>query len=279
MLYIYLILASVSIPIINSFTAFLHSKNGWWQCPLIFLGIFLGLIVLHFAVVVTAVLLVDTKKSPDKFSRFYRAIINATLPMFFKISGVNIHSEGLDLVPDDKRFLFVCNHIDNFDPVVIMSLLPRAELAFIGKKEIYDTMPIVAKAMHKLHGLPIDRENNREAVKTIIKAVNIIKEDKASVGIFPEGYASADGELLPMRNGAFKIAYKAEVPIVVSVIDGTKPVRHNIFRRRSDVYFKVLEVIPAEALKEMNSTELGDKVTEIMLGGIKKIKIEEKKAE
>ena len=277
MLYIYLILASVSIPIINSFNGFLHSKNGWWQCPLLFGGIFLGLVVLHFAWVVGSVLLVDTKKSPDKFSKYYRTIINATLPMFFKISGVKIHYEGLDIIPEDKRFLFVCNHIDNFDPIVILSLLPRAELGFIGKKEIYDTMPIVAKAMHKLHGLPIDRENNREAVKTIVKAVNIIKEDKASVGIFPEGYASADGNLLPMRNGAFKIAYKAEVPIVVAVIDGTKPVRYNIFRRKTDVYFKVLEVIPAEALKEISSNELGDKVTEIMQNGIKKIKIEKQR--
>ena len=135
-------------------------------------------------------------------------------------------------------------------------------------------MPIVAKAMHKLYGLPIDRENNREAVKTIIKAVNFIKEDKASIGIFPEGYASESGELLPMRNGAFKIAYKAEVPVVVSVIDGTKPVRYNIFRRRTDVYFKVLKVISAEELKSINSTELGDRVSEIMLKGAKRIKAE-----
>lgn len=276
MLYIYLVLASVSIPIINSYTSFLHSKNGWWQCPLIFCGVFLALIVLHFAWVVGSVLLVDTKKSPDKFSKYYRTIINATLPMFFKISGVKIHSEGLDLVPDDQRFLLVCNHIDNFDPVVIMSLLPRAELAFVGKKEIYETMPIVAKAMHKLHGLPIDRENNREAAKTIIKAVNIIKEDKASVGIFPEGYASLSGELLPMRNGAFKIAYKAEVPIVVAVIADTKPLRHNIFRRPSDVHFRVLTVISNEELKNINSCELGDKVSEIMLNGIKQINIDKK---
>jgi 1-acyl-sn-glycerol-3-phosphate acyltransferase len=274
MLYIYVILASISIPIINSFTDFLHSKNGWWQCPLYFCGILFALVAIHFGWVVLSVLLVDTNKSPDKASKYYRAIINATLPMFFKISGVKIHCEGLDKVPDDKRFLFVCNHIDNFDPIVILSVLPRAELGFIGKKEIYEKMPIVAKAMHKLHGLPIDRENNREAAKTIVKAVNVIKEDKASVGIFPEGYASLDGKLLPMRNGAFKIAYKAEVPIVVAVIDGTKPVRYNIFRRRTDVYFKVLEVISAEKLKEINSTELGDKVTEIMLAGIKKIETE-----
>lgn len=274
MLYIYLIIASVLIPVINKSTGFLYTKNGWWLCPVLLFGMFFLLVALHFLWVLISVLLVDTKKSPDKFSSYYRAIINATLPMFFKISGVKIHSEGLEKVPEDTRFLFVCNHIDNFDPIVILSLLPRAQLGFVGKKEIYEKMPIVAKAMHKLYGLPIDRENNREAVKTIIKAVNFIKEDKASIGIFPEGYASESGELLPMRNGAFKIAYKAEVPVVVSVIDGTKPVRYNIFRRRTDVYFKVLKVISAEELKSINSTELGDRVSEIMLKGAKRIKAE-----
>lgn len=277
MLYIYLIIASVLIPIINKLTGFLYTANGWWLCPVVLFGVFFLLVALHFAWVCGSVLLVDTKKSPDKFSGYYRAIINATLPLFFKISGVKIHTEGLDKVPEDTRFLFVCNHIDDFDPIVILSVLPNAQLGFIGKKEIYETMPIVAKAMHKLHGLPIDRENNREAVKTIIKAVNTIKEDKASIGIFPEGYASKSGELLPMRNGAFKIAYKAEVPIVVSVIDGTKSVKRNIFRRRTDVYFRVLEVISAEELKNINSTELGDKVSEIILKGAKEIETYKKK--
>ncbi len=271
MVYVYLVIAAILIPVIDRFSGLLHNANSWWLCPLVLLGVFVLLVVLHFAFVVSAILLVNTKKPAERFSKFYRAIINATLPMFFKISGVKIHAEGLELVPEDRRFLFVCNHIDNFDPVVIMSLLPRAELGFIGKKEIYEKMPIVAKAMHKLYGLPIDRENNREAVKTIIKAVNTIKEDKASIGIFPEGYASQSGELLPMRNGAFKIAYKANVPIVVSVIAGTKPLRYNIFRRRSDVYFKVLHIISAEELQEINSTELGDIVSGIMQKGIDSI--------
>ena len=271
MLYVYLVIAAVSIHVIVLFSGFLHNAKSWWLCPLVLLGVFVGLVVMHFSFVVSAVLLVNTNKPAERFSKFYRAIINATLPMFFKMSGVKIYSEGLDLVPEDTRFLFVCNHIDNFDPIVIMSLLPKAELGFIGKKEIYNTMPIVAKAMHKLYGLPIDRENNREAVKTIVKAVNLIKEDKASIGIFPEGYASKNGELLPMRNGAFKIAYKADVPIVVSVIAGTKPVRYNIFRRRSDVYFKVLHIISADELKKINSAELGDIVSDIMRKGLESV--------
>ena len=269
MLYFYLVAAAVLIPFLDRFTGILHTPNSWWICPLLYIGFAIGLIALHFLVVVTAVQLVNVNKPAERFSRFYRKAISLTLPMFFKMAGVHIHTDGLDKVPQDTRFLFVCNHLDNFDPVVIMSVLPDAELGFVGKKEIYEKMKFVSKAMHKLHGLPIDRENNREAAKTIIKAVNLIKEDKVSIGIFPEGYASTTGELLPMRNGAFKIAYKADVPIVVAAISGTKKIAKNMFRRRTDVYFDVLEVIPRETLGELNSTELGDKVTEIMFEGTK----------
>jgi len=270
MLYFYIVAAAVLIPIMDRFNGILHRPDSWWLCPLLFIAFAIGLIALHFLVVVMAVQFVNVNKPAERFSGFYRKAIALTLPMFFKMAGVRIHTEGLDKVPDNTRFLFVCNHLDNFDPVVILSVLPDAQLGFIGKKEIYEKMKFVSKAMHKLHGLPIDRENNREAAKTIIKAVNLIKEDKVSVGIFPEGYASTTGELLPMRNGAFKIAYKADVPVVVAAISGTKKIVKNMFRRRTDVYFDVLEVIPKETLHELNSSDLGDKVSALMLEATKR---------
>ena len=272
MLYFYLVAAAVLIPVIDRFNGVLHTPDSWWITPLLYIGLAFGLIALHFAVVLLSVQLVNTNKPAERFSGYYRKAISLTLPMFFKMAGVRIHTSGLDKVPENTRFLFVCNHIDNFDPVVILSVLPEAELGFIGKKDIYEKMRFVSKAMHKLHGLPIDRENNREAAKTIINAVKLIKDDTVSVGIFPEGYASKTGELLPMRNGAFKIAYKAEVPIVVATIWGTKKIVKNMFRKRTDVYFDVLDVIPYEDFKDLTSAELGENVSEIMLASINKQK-------
>ncbi len=264
MLYVYLVAAAVSIPVLDSFVNILHNENSWWTTPLLFIGIFLGLIILHFGVVLTSIMLIRMDSDPDKFSGYIRKIISLTLPIFFKLARVRIDTSGLEKVPEDTRFLLVSNHLDNFDPAVILNVLPEAELGFVGKKEIYETMPIVARAMHKLHGLPIDRENNREAAKTIIKATQIIKEDKASIGIFPEGYVSKTGEILPMRNGAFKIAYKAKVPVVVCVIGGTAEIFKNMFRRRTNVYFDVVHTFSAEEIAEMSTQELGEKVSDLM---------------
>ena len=264
MLYVYLVAAAVSIPVLDRFVNLLHNENSWWTTPLLFIGIFLGLIILHFGVVIGSIMLIRMDSDPDKFSGYFRKSISLTLPIFFKLALVKIDTSGLEKVPENTRFLLVSNHINDFDPAVIMNVLPDAELGFVGKKEIFETMPIVARAMHKLHGLPIDRENNREAAKTIIKATQIIKEDKASIGIFPEGYVSKTREILPMRNGAFKIAYKANVPVVVCVIGGTTEILKNMFRRRTNVYFDVVHTFSVEDLAEMSTQELGEKVTDLM---------------
>ena len=97
-----------------------------------------------------------------------------------------------------------------------------------------------------------------------------IKEEKNSVAIFPEGYVSLSGDLLPFRNGAFKIATKSGTKIVVCTLCGTKEIVKKMFRRRHDVYFDVLAVIDAKDIK--HTAELGEEIHKLMLDNILKRK-------
>ena len=103
-----------------------------------------------------------------------------------------------------------------------VAIIKNASSNKMGKKDIIKKLPLIAKAMQKLYGLFIDRENDREAAKTIIEAIRTLKEQKASIGLFPEGYTSKTCELLPFRNGSFKIALKSKSPIVVCVLNNTR---------------------------------------------------------
>ena len=117
--------------------------------------------------------------------------------------------------------------------------------------------------MRKILCLPLDRNNDREALKAILKAIQFIKEDKASIAVFPEGGTSKSGLLQPFRNGAFKIAQKAHVPIVA--------ILKNMFRRRTDVHLDVLDVIPAETVASLKTTvEIGDYAHKILSEGLAK---------
>lgn len=264
MFYFYIVAAIGLIPVLNNFFPLLRESYSWWLVPVLALANFLIFIILHFGFLALYIQCLSIKKEP-KGSRFLRKYVEVSVKLFYKFALVHLHSSGLEKVPDEGRVLIVCNHRSEVDPAIILSELADLEVAFVAKKEVYKKLPFVAKALHKMNGLPIDRENNREAAKTIINAVKIIKDDKASIGIYPEGYTNrTEDDLLPLRSGCFKIAERAQVPIVVCTVYNSVAIFKNMFRRRSDVYFDVAEVIPAQQVKEMHTDAISERVAEIM---------------
>ena len=235
--------------------------HSWWLVPLALVCVFVALIILHVAIFALSIVTVNLNK-PPRDTNFFRLLVKGFLQLALPILRVKVHITGQDKIPTDEPFLLVCNHIHDLDPAIIYYAVPDARLAFIGKKEVRDLFPFIYKALHKLSGLPIDRENNREAAKTIISAVQLIKNKTNSVAIFPEGYVSKSGELLPMRNGAFKIATKANCKIVVCALWGTKDIPKNLLRRKTDIYFDVLGVI--DTVDNNHTVEIGDQIHEMM---------------
>ena len=246
---------------------------GWavlWQLPLLFLSCFLGLVLLFLLVLVVSCLFVDPKKLVEKPSPYFRFLLNQFSRLALDLGGVRVHVTGLDKVPRKGRFLLISNHLFAFDPIVFYYAMPWAELAFISKTENFSLF-IVAQVMRKILCLPLDRNNDREALKSILKAIQFLKEDKASIAVFPEGGTSKSGLLQTFRNGAFKIAQKANVPIVVCALSNTKAILKNMFRRRTDVNLDVLDVIPAETVASLKTTvEIGDYAHKILSEGLAK---------
>jgi len=227
-----------------------------WQ-----LGLWVATILILFAIS----LFVDRKKPQKKVDPFFRKCVNFILSAVIGFCGVRIHASGLDKIPDG-RWLFVCNHRSGFDPIVSAWVLKDYGISFITKPEVMK-LPLVASFIHKCCYLSIDRENDREALKTILAAIDLIKRDEVSVGVYPEGTRNPSAELLPLlpfRNGAFKIAQKAKVPVVVASIRGSDRVLKNIFRRRTDVYLDIIETVDAEKVAGFNTVEMGEYVQTLM---------------
>ena len=107
---------------------------------------------------------------------------------------------------------------------------------------------------------------DREALKTILKCIQILKEDKASIGVFPEGgILSEDGKLHHFRPGVFKIAQKANVPIVVCTLKNTLNVIPNLLKLKpSRVEMNVLAVIPPEEIKGITTVDIADRCYKLM---------------
>ena len=235
-----------------------------WQLPLSFAGSLLGLLILFFLVVLVMCATVDTTKPQTKDSPVYRAVFSFAIQIAKPLLRIRLHTKGLENTPKDGRFLLVCNHINDLDPPMLLHCFRKSQLAFISKRE-NSTMFLVGKAMHKLMCQLINRENDREALKTIINCIRLIQEDQVSIAVFPEGYTSMDGLLHPFRSGVFKIAMKANVPIVVCTLQNTNKVLGNALRLKStDVHMHLVGVIPAEELKGQTAVSVGNRVHEMM---------------
>ena len=248
------ILSAVICVWIDSF-----AKVSWlWLFPLGWLGSFLGFLLLAFAFVVILCAFVDLDKVQEKDNKLYRAVTYMIADAAHTVLQVRVHAEGLEKVPTDGRVLLVCNHLDNSDPVILYHQLKKKQkLAFIAKREA-GSMFVVGKLMHKMLCQRINRENDREALKTILKCIEIVKEDKASIAVFPEGGIRGGNVLHPFRCGVFKIALRTKVPVVVCTLWGTQDVFHNGLRLKpTDVDFHVLGVVEPETYSGMTAVELG----------------------
>ena len=274
MVYFYLIAAGALLPILNNFVAIFEKSYSWWLAPLLYIAFFIGLVAIHIGLLVLSFALINPKSPKERGAKFYRFILNWSLPLIDWLAKVKIRVTGMnpDEIPNDEKMLFVCNHQFDLDPIILMTVFPHHNIGFIGKKDICKKMPLIAKAMTKLYGLFIDRENDREAAKTIIEAIHILKDQKASIGLFPEGYTSKNCELLPFRNGSFKIALKSRAPIVVCALNNTRVLPKNIARKKTVVDLNIIDVIYPNEYDGMNTNELGDMIHEKMEVGYNAIR-------
>lgn len=242
-----------------------YDSLAWlWQLPVLFVGGFLVLAVVFFLVVLVSCALVDTNKEQKKDSPYYRFLVRLIAEAAIPILQVRMTTSGLEQIPKEGRFLLVCNHLDYMDPVILMHYFRGKQLAFISKRE-NSSMFVVGKLLHKVQCQLINRENDREALKTIIKCIQLIKEDKASVAVFPEGYINKDRKFHEFRHGVFKIAQKASVPVVVCTVTNTHHVFKNAAKLKpTDVSLHVVKVLYPEDYEGCTTVELGQRVHALM---------------
>ena len=258
-----------SVTVISLLLAVLEALTGvLWLFPVYFLGNFAALALLAFLFLVVVSYVVDLDKEQENDDPFYRAVANLYAEALIQIMQVRVTTRGLEKTPKEGRFLLVCNHQFLADPGVLIHHFKDSRLAFISKQENRDLF-CVGRVMHKFLCQILDRDNDRQALKVILKCIRLIKEDKVSIAVFPEGGTHHDDKLHPLKPGVFKIAQKAEVPIVVCTISNTRPIFKNAAKLRpTHVELHLVGVIPAEELKGRTTVDIADQVYDMMLSDL-----------
>lgn len=261
----YIILFSSAYITLSAVTAygFIDSWYWPWLALLLFINIFMLGVAAFFVFCWFLSFFVDVNKPIHRQNQYFYHLLCQAAFLVLRILRVHIRFSGKEYLPKNCRFLLVCNHIAWLDPAVALVHLKKYHLAFISKKENY-SYPIAGPFLHKTACLGIDRENDREALKTINKAAELIKDDVCPIGIFPEGWVSKTGELLEFRHGAFRIAKKAECPVIVCKITGSDKIFKKRLFKKCEVHFEIKGVVPLEFVKEHKTFEISKLAREIM---------------
>jgi 1-acyl-sn-glycerol-3-phosphate acyltransferase len=213
-------------------------------------------IILWFPVLVVARLL-TAPFDPGRYfpGRIFRKIgpAMATLnPLWrFRYSGT---------MPKDPRrpFVVVSNH-ESFADILLISHLPW-EMKWLSKAELF-RIPIMGWMMWLAGDVPVKRGFGPSAVEAMARCRKAL-ENRVSVMIFPEGTRSRTSELLPFKDGAFRLAIEAGVPILPLAVSGTGSAlrKHDWRFGRSDAEVRVLDPVETTGLSLDDVPELKARV-------------------
>ena len=175
------------------------------------------------------------------------------------INGVNLNVIGEENLNKKRPAVFIFNHRNNFDPIIVASLL-KDNWTGVGKKEL-ERDPIVG-AMGKLTDtIFIDREDPKKAVESLKEAEELARKG-LSVMIAPEGTRLDTRSVGPFKKGPFRLAMSAGVPIVPVVIRNAEMISA---RDSQTLHPGTVDVVvyPPISLADWTLDDLSDRIAEV----------------
>lgn len=162
-----------------------------------------------------------------------RKAITVILTALFRLI-MDLKVEGIENFPMDGAVIVAANHVTNFDVFPLQIAIPRP-LFFMAKAELFRN-PLLDVLFRNLGAFPVYRGQRDEWAMHHARRV---LEEKAVLGMFPEGKRSKGRGLSVGKTGAARLAIEMKVPIVpVAIIGSDRFFRH--FPRRTPVTVKIL---------------------------------------
>ena len=132
-----------------------------------------------------------------------------------RLAGIRVLREGLERLDPKGTYIYMCNHVSNIDPPVVVPALPRRTSVLV-KKELFK-VPILGRAMRMASLVPVDRSNRDAGIQSLRAAADVMRAG-INLTVFPEGTRSFDGRLLPFKKGPFYLAIESGIPVVPMTI-------------------------------------------------------------
>ncbi len=170
---------------------------------------------IHFLPICTFLIALGTAIDPRKNDWPQRAFSRNIL----RVAGAGFEvrrSPGFD---PTRTSIFICNHVNVFDPFVIYSAIPQFVRGF--ELESHFKIPVYGWMMGRFGNVPVPDVPSREGLQIMTDRARAALESGVSLIAFAEGSRTRTGHVQPFKKGIFSIAQKLGVPIVPMSIVGS----------------------------------------------------------
>jgi 1-acyl-sn-glycerol-3-phosphate acyltransferase len=169
----------------------------------------------HFAIVCTFLVLlgifIDPRKNDWPQRVFFRNIL--------RFAGVRFEIQRAPGFDSKRTSIFICNHVNIFDPFVIYSAIPQFVRGF--ELESHFQVPIYGWMMGRFGNVPVPDARSREGLERMTLKAKQALDSGISLIAFAEGSRTRDGHVQRFHKGVFRLARKFGTPIVPMSIVGS----------------------------------------------------------
>lgn len=156
------------------------------------------------------------KKAPHAGHRVTQVLAK----IFYTCLLIRVKTKGKEMIDEKQTYVFIANHLSLLD-IPAYALACKNTFRFLAKIEL-TRIPIMGYVIRNLY-LSVDRSSGEARHKSMLNMRRSIEEG-ISVFICPEGTRNrTEQPLLDFKDGAFRLAIQAQVPLaVLTIIDSQK---------------------------------------------------------
>jgi 1-acyl-sn-glycerol-3-phosphate acyltransferase len=185
--------------------------------------------------------------------------------LILRTTGVHVHASGIERVRNEASCVFASNHQSIYDIPIVFATITR-DLRIVAKASL-GHFPFLGWHLRLAGHVLVDRDRPGAGV---VKRLQRLVADGASVIVFPEGTRSIDGQVGRFKGGLFLMAIETRLPIVPVTIEGSRHVmrKGRLMVCPGEVSLTVHDPIPTTGLSRDDARALAERVRAVVTGVI-----------
>jgi len=174
-----------------------------------------------------------------------------------RLLWVKVHVEGEENLPPGDHmgnYCYISNHQSIVEYAAYIGVM-KLRMIPVAKAEI-KKVPFIRSLSLGVGTIHLERNNIKSSIMSIRKGVEVLKSGEPVI-IFPAGTRSRNDTLGDLKEGSFKLAFRAKSVLIPLVVRGSRQSledKHGWHRQH--VYIKVLPQVPTAPLDKEGQKEV-----------------------